>query len=302
MARATPTPPAPSPVLPDGLADGVLKERIQGIMAAIDAKTRGKGAAATIDIKTIGAELDELAHTLEHAQQPDGAVAMSGRQLHVMLLVQCGHQLDACNELQSMLVHAQGRQLDQVRLHLAILLAQLHLSDRLDEMLRQATGDASIKPEALADVQVLDTEAHTQVGHPFFPFSFSDLDGHSHELKDYHGHVLLLHLFITGGGILKAEEPKLLALNQRYHSQGLELLGLDGDPNPRLAAAALASMPWPQVGAHMVWKALNSGPFGSKKLPTTYLIGLDGVLLAAMGSVSEHPELVDQAMQQLKSR
>lgn len=124
------------------------------------------------------------------------------------------------------------------------------------------------------------------VGKPF-ELSFTDaITGRAIDTNDLRGKVILLDFWATWCPECVAAMPRLKSLYEKYHAQGLEILGIDLDDSA--AAGGLAKLksfvsaneiPWPQYHQGKGWDSEFSSSYGIDQLPAMFLVSPDGTLV-----------------------
>ena len=121
--------------------------------------------------------------------------------------------------------------------------------------------------------------AEPAVGRPAPRLVVETLDGAHFDLSALHGKVVLVNLWATWCPPCREELPALDQLYARYHSEGVELLGLSADRkrDKKNVLAMVRGLHYPVAFAS---EAAENG-FGTPSvLPITYLVAPDGVLRA----------------------
>lgn len=120
-------------------------------------------------------------------------------------------------------------------------------------------------------------------GKPAPDFEAVDLDGKSFKLSDYRGKVLLIDFWATWCAPCRAEIPRVVAAYEKYHEQGLEVLGISSDGERNGVSAADQIRPFAEENA-MPWRqVLDSGQgdlYGVQGIPTQVIIDRDGNVVA----------------------
>lgn len=120
---------------------------------------------------------------------------------------------------------------------------------------------------------------------PFFgrqpapDFAAVDLDGRKRALSDYKGKVVLLDFWATWCEPCRTEIPEFAELQRKYGAQGLQVLGisLDDDPRPVRGFYARFNMNYPVMLGDAELAESFGGILG---LPVAFLIGRDGRIVA----------------------
>lgn len=103
------------------------------------------------------------------------------------------------------------------------------------------------------------------------------LDGGTFDLAVMHGKVVIVNVWATWCPPCRAEMPALNAFYQRYHAQGLEMIGLSADRSRDESDVRKIMHSFSYPGA-MLNDAKSNG-FGSPTvLPVTYVVDADGVV------------------------
>ncbi len=107
-------------------------------------------------------------------------------------------------------------------------------------------------------------------------------DGKFIALNEYRGRVLVLDFYATWCEPCRQSIPRLIALQQKYESQGLRVVGLNvGGPDDRIKVPAFAAELQIKYPLGFPTKALTDSLLtGDLKLPQTFVFGPDGQLNA----------------------
>ncbi len=119
--------------------------------------------------------------------------------------------------------------------------------------------------------------ARATVGKPAPPLIAQELDGQTFDLGALRGKVVIINYWATWCPPCRKEMPALNAFYQRYHAQGLEMIGLSADRSRDESEVrkVMQSFGYP---AAMLNDAKRNG-FGSPtELPVTYVVDADGVV------------------------
>ena len=107
------------------------------------------------------------------------------------------------------------------------------------------------------------------------------LDGHAFDLAKLRGKVVLVNVWATWCSPCRAEMPTLNAFYRRYHSHGLDLLGLSIDQASDAAQVRQVMKQFSYPGA--LASAAKVDGFGEPiAVPITYVIDAHGVIRAQL--------------------
>ena len=115
-----------------------------------------------------------------------------------------------------------------------------------------------------------------------FAFEAKSVDGQTISLDAYKGKVLLLDFWATWCGPCVAQIPEIQATYNKYHAQGLEVVGISLDRNEKDLTSFIKArkLPWPQVFDSRDKKVRLSKLYGVTAIPFLLLIGRDGKIEA----------------------
>ena len=116
------------------------------------------------------------------------------------------------------------------------------------------------------------------------PFAFQavDLKGKPVSLSQYRGKVLLMDFWATWCGPCCAELPNVVAAYNKYHGQGLEVVGVSLDEKRSALTGYVKShkIPYRNVFDGMGWESALAAPYKVQAIPFSLLIGRNGKIVA----------------------
>ena len=121
------------------------------------------------------------------------------------------------------------------------------------------------------------------VGQPFINFSMEDTGGVSHSLAEMiNGKYFLIDFWSSWCSPCRRQNPKLVALYNKYKDNGFDILGvsLDSERDKWILAIHVDSLPWMQVSDLQSWKNNASKLYGVLSIPSNVLFDPNGKIIA----------------------
>jgi thiol-disulfide isomerase/thioredoxin len=119
-------------------------------------------------------------------------------------------------------------------------------------------------------------------GAPAPSLSLPDMSGKQVQLSGLKGSVVLIDFWASWCGPCRMNNPHLVKLYSKYHSQGLEILGVSLDERGEdwKAAVTQDKLSWLQVNDNRGQNAASAIDYGVNAIPASFLVDKDGVLQA----------------------
>ncbi|HRU15578.1 MAG TPA: TlpA disulfide reductase family protein [Anaerohalosphaeraceae bacterium] len=131
----------------------------------------------------------------------------------------------------------------------------------------------------------------------FPPLEFTDLDGKTHNIKDYRGKVVIIDFWATWCGPCRASTPYLLEVYEKFKDKGLVILGISLDTSRKELTDYLEEhkIPWPQYFDGLGWQNKIWQKIGGNAIPLIIVIDQQGIVRHSGISAPE----IEQAVSRL---
>lgn len=172
--------------------------------------------------------------------------------------------------------------------------------EQLDTILAKVPVELTADPTAVKLSQILKAMKAVAVGNPFVDFEMETPDGTTRRLSDFagQGKVVILDFWASWCGPCRRFAPTLVSLYDKYRGQGLEIVGvsLDSDSATWVNAIGALGLAWPQLSDLKGWRCSAAADYAVRSIPSTFIIGADGTILARNPKEEAYAEAIEEAL------
>ncbi len=133
-------------------------------------------------------------------------------------------------------------------------------------------------------------------------FSLESLEGKTMRLSDFRGKAVLLNFWATWCGPCKIEMPWFVELQQKYGSQGLQVVGVAMDDASKEDIAKFAKEMGVNYPVLIGKEAVGDSYGGIPALPETFFIGRDGKVVDKILGLRGKAEIEDAIKKALNTQ
>ena len=133
-------------------------------------------------------------------------------------------------------------------------------------------------------VAEIEATKNSEIGAQFTDFTMNDTEGNPVTISSIvaANTYTLVDFWASWCGPCRGEMPNVLEAYNKYHDQGLEIVGvsLDEDRDAWLHGIEALKMPWPQLSDLKGWDCEGAALYAVKAIPANVLIAQDGTIVA----------------------
>jgi peroxiredoxin len=152
----------------------------------------------------------------------------------------------------------------------------------LEEIVSKFPAEISTSEYVIQLKEQVQEKKKTSVGVLAPDFTMNDQDGKPFQFASLRGKIVLLDFWASWCLPCRQENPNVVKLYQKYHSKGLEIVGvsLDRTKENWLKGIKEDNLSWIHVSDLLFWKNAAARLYAVTNIPQSFLIDKDGKIIA----------------------
>jgi thiol-disulfide isomerase/thioredoxin len=166
------------------------------------------------------------------------------------------------------------------------LLKQAGDNARYQSLLQKLSNDPMPEVAAMANDQIAAAKKLADLLSKPLDLKYTAVDGTEVDLSKLRGKVVLIDFWATWCPPCREEVPEVVAVYQKYHDKGFEIVGvsLDQSKDALLLFTKANGMIWPEYFDGKGWSNDISSRFGIDMLPAKWIVDKNGMVVSTDGS------------------
>lgn len=163
------------------------------------------------------------------------------------------------------------------------LMANKSITKEETEEFYNMLGKESLETSYAKNIEkTLKSMNNLSIGKKAPEFSAPSPDGKMISLKESLGKITIIDFWASWCGPCRAENPNVVAMYNKYHSKGLNMIGvsLDRDGTKWKEAIKKDNLTWAHVSNLKFWQDPIAELYNIKSIPATYILDEKGIIIA----------------------